>query len=140
MPGPRITKPRCFLLVALAPKSMSAAEANRQFNTFIGDRELPLVLFHDHFIGEAGGMAIFFAESQPERDALAAYQARLPGWEIALRPLIFSYSPSAFDEQIAFTLKAYRGIGWDKLRREIRPSYGDPSHEVEVAAESGSEE
>jgi hypothetical protein len=135
MPAPRITKPRCFLIYALAPENVSAAEANRQFNTFIGDGALPLVLFHDHFIGQPGGFAIFFAENEHERDALANYQSLLKGWSVELRPLIFSYSPAAFDEQIAFTLKAYRGMSWERLQRELRPAYGNPSHEVEVAAE-----
>lgn len=135
MPGSRIKKPRCFLVYALAPENVSAAEANRQFNTFIGDGDLPLVLFHDHFIGQPGGFAIFFAENEPERLALDNVQARLKGWSVELRPLIFSYSPAAFDEQIAFTLKAYRGMSWERLQRELRPAYGNPSREVEVAAE-----
>jgi hypothetical protein len=41
----------------------------------------------------------------------------------------------AFDEQIAFTLKAYRGIDWEGLQKEQRPSYGRPSREAETAQE-----
>jgi hypothetical protein len=55
----RIQKPRCFLLYALAPNGMSASEANRILNGFIGDSSLPLAIYHDHFIGEPGGIAIF---------------------------------------------------------------------------------
>ena len=135
MSGPRVTKPRCFLIYALAPDSVSASEANRQFNNFIGNAKMPLVLFHDHFIGQPGGFAIFFAENESQRQALARYQELLKGWEVELRPLIFSYSPAAFDEQIAFTLKAYRGLSWEMLQREHRPVHGNPAYEVEVAAE-----
>jgi len=135
MSEPRITKPRCFLVYALAPEDISAAEANRQFNSFIGDGNLPLVLFHDHFIGQPGGVAIFYAENEQEREALRDYEHLLKGWTVELRPLIFSYSPSAFDEQIAFTLKAYRGMSWDLLQRERRPAFGNPAHEVEMASE-----
>ena len=64
----RISKPRCFLLYALAPKDMPAAEANHTLNAFIGDPALPLAIFHDHFIGQAGGIVIFYVETPEERD------------------------------------------------------------------------
>jgi hypothetical protein len=130
----RIQKPRCFLFYALAPKGMSASEANRILNVFIGDASLPLTIFHDHFIGQPGGIIIFYVETTKERDALLA-QTYLDGWHIEIQPLIFSYSPSAFDEQIAFTLKAYRGVDWETLQQDKRPSYGNPSREAETAAE-----
>ncbi len=130
----RITKPRCFLLYALAPDSVSAAEANRVFNQFIGDLALPLPIFHDHFIGAPGGVAIFFVENAGQRDALLG-PAHLEGWKVEVRPLIFSASPSAFDEQVSFTLRAYRGVDWDMLQREKRPAYGNPAREAETARE-----
>jgi hypothetical protein len=99
---------------------MAAAEANRIFNAFIGDPAFPLPLFHDHFIGDPGGMAIFFVETPAERDALLG-GSHLKGWEVQYQPLIFSYSPSAFDEQIAFTLRAYRSRDWNSLRHTSRP-------------------
>jgi len=49
--------------------------------------------------------------------------------------LIFSFSPAAFDEQIAFPLKAYRGVDWGRLQKEQRPSYGNPGIEAETAEE-----
>ena len=52
-----------------------------------------------------------------------------------IRPLIFSRNPAAFDEQIAFTLSAYRGEDWERLQREERPTYGDPRREAETAEE-----
>ncbi|HSK87458.1 MAG TPA: hypothetical protein VK880_03835 [Anaerolineales bacterium] len=130
----RIRKPRCFLLYALAPGGLPAAEANRILNTFIGDPALPLALFHDHFIGKPGGVVLFYVETTQERDALLA-QKYLEGWHVEIQPLIFSHSPSAFDEQIAFTLRAYRGVDWETLQKEKRPSYGDPSREAETAEE-----
>ena len=130
----RIGKPRCFLLYALAPSDMPAAEANRILNAFIGDPALPLALFHDHFIGQPGGIVIFYVEASAERDALLK-QTYLDGWHVEIQPLIFSHSPAAFDEQIAFTLRAYRDVSWELLQKEKRPSYGDPGREAETAQE-----
>ena len=130
----RFTKPRCVLVYALAPDHISPAAANRQLNDFVADRALPLVIFHDHFLGEKGGMAIFFVETAAERDALVNSQ-HLRGWRVEFRPLIFSYSPAAFDEQTAYTLHAYREIDWEKLQQEKRPAYGNPRVEAETATE-----
>ena len=130
----RIRKPRCFLLYAIAPSDMPAAEANRILNAFIGHPAFPLAIFHDHFIGQPGGIVIFYVETTQERDALLA-QTFLEGWHVEIQPLIFSHSPSAFDEQIAFTLRAYRGVNWETLQKEQRPSFGNPSREAETAEE-----
>ena len=130
-----LKKPRCFLVYALAPKGLSPAQVNQIFNAYIGDRRLPLVLFHDHFIGQLGGLAIFYAESEAEREALYRPD-QLEGWEVKIHPLIYSDSPAGFDEQTAFTLRAYRGIQWERLRHEQRPKYGDPNLEAETGLES----
>jgi hypothetical protein len=130
----RIQKPRCFLLYARAPENLPAAEANRILNAFIGDPALPLAIFHDHFIGKPGGVILFYVETPEERDALLA-QNYLDSWQVEIQPLIFSRSPSAFDEQIAFTLRAYRGVNWETLQKEERPSFGSPSREAETAEE-----
>jgi hypothetical protein len=130
----RIQKPRCFLLYALAPKNLPAAEANRILNAFIGDPSLPLAVFHDHFIGQPGGIVIFYVETAEEREALLA-QEYLSGWRVEIQPLIFSHSPSALDAQIAFTLRAYRGVDWEALQRDKRPAYGNPGREAETAEE-----
>lgn len=129
-----IKKPRCFLVYALAPEGFSARDANLIFNSFIADRSLPAPIFHDHFIGQPGGVAIFYVETPEERDILLA-QKHLEGWQVEYQPLIFSSSPSAFDEQTAFTLKAYRGLNWETIQKEERPSYGDPIREAETAEE-----
>lgn len=130
----RTVNPRCFLVYALAPDGMPAGEVNRIFNDFVADRKLPLAVYHDHFIGQAGGVAIFFVENAVQRDALMDGD-HLPGWRVEIHPLIFSHSPAAFDEQIAFTLKAYRGQNWEKVQKESRPVYGDPRKEAETADE-----
>ena len=131
---PPIKKPRCFLVYALAPDGMLPSEVNRLFNEFVGDRTLPLVIFHDHFIGKPGGVAVFYCESAEEREAL--YNTKhLEGWSVDIRPLIFSYNPAAFDEQIDYTLRAYRENDWNDLRNDKRPSYGNPREEAETAAE-----
>jgi hypothetical protein len=130
----RIRNSRCFLLYAIAPSDLPASEANRILNGFIGDPALPLAIFHDHFIGQPGGLVIFYVETVEERDALLA-QTYLDGWQVEIQPLIFSRSPSAFDEQIAFTLRAYRGVNWETLQKEQRPSFGNPGREAETAEE-----
>ena len=144
----RIQKPRCFLLYTLAPEGMPASEANRILNSFIGgpahftesesdvrgDPSFPLAIFHDHFIGQPGGVVIFYVENTQQRDALLA-QNYLDGWHVELQPLIFSHSPAAFDEQTAFTLRAYRGLDWEAMQREKRPAYGNPNREAETAQE-----
>jgi hypothetical protein len=131
---PPIRKPRCFLVYALAPESLPAAEANRLLNAYTADPRRGLALYHDHFIGQKGGVVVFFVESEAQRQALLE-PAGLEGWQVAIHPLIFSYSPSAFDEQIAFTLRSYRGADWEALRQEQRPSYGNPRLEAETARE-----
>lgn len=109
-----IQKPRCFLLYALAPEGMPASEANRILNSFIGDPSFPLPIFHDHFIGQPGGIVIFYVETTQQRDALLS-QNHLEGWHVEIQPLIFSHSPAGFDEQTAFTLRAYRGLDWEAV-------------------------
>jgi hypothetical protein len=130
----QLRRPRCILIVAKGPPGLAPAEANRVFNEFVGTRTLPLVVFHDHFIGDAGGIAIVFTESDEERKALLS-NTQLDDWSVELHPLVFSHSPAAFDEQIAFTLQAYRGVDWEELQRERRPRYGSASREAETAAE-----
>jgi hypothetical protein len=132
---PNIQKPRCFLVYALAPKGLSATKTNELFNTYVADSRRGLALFHDHFIGQCGGVAIFFVETEQEREALKD-MGELEIWKVTIHPLIFSYNPAAFDEQIAFTLKAYRDEDWEILQQDKRPSYGNPKQEAETAKEA----
>jgi hypothetical protein len=131
----KFSKPRCVLVYAVAPEGLSAREVNSTFNEFVADRALPLVLFHDHFLGVRGGVAVFYVTSQDERDRLESSSV-LAGWKVDFRPLIFSFSPSAFDEQIAYTMQAYRGVDWSVLQQEKRPPYTDPVQEADTAEES----
>lgn len=130
-----IRKPRCFLVYAIAPEGLSPAEANRVFNEYVADKARGLSLYHDHFIGEPGGVAIFYVEDANQRAALED-PGPLAGWRVEVRPLIFARSPGAFDEQITFTLKAYRSADWRQLRHVDRPQYGGPpEEEAELARE-----
>jgi hypothetical protein len=61
---------RCYLVYALAPEGIPAAEANRLFNEYIADERRGLVVYHDHFIGRHGGLAVFEAGSDEEREFL----------------------------------------------------------------------
>jgi hypothetical protein len=132
-----IEKPHCILLYALAPEELSPGEANRVFNQLIADPGLPLVVFHDHFINPPGGVAIFYAHSRKARQALN-HLDELEGWATALHGLVYSATPAGFDEQIAFTLRAYRGLDWDRLREEGgRPSYGRAQGAATSAPDEG---
>ena len=130
-------KPRCYLVYALAPAGVKAAKANATVNAMTADPDLPLALWHDHFIGEAGGCILFYVETQQEQKALFESQ-HLMGWQVDYRPLVFSFSPSAFDAQTAFTLKSYRATNWEDLRGQERPNYGERNvaQEAETAKEN----
>lgn len=125
------------MLYALAPQDISASSANQIINQICSDIRLPLALYHDHFIGEIGGIVMFYAESAEDRNALQTHlQEYLAGWEYKIHPLIFSYNPAALDEQIAYTLHAYRETDWEQLQKDKRPAYGNPREEAESASES----
>lgn len=129
-----IRNPRCFLVYALAPDGCAPAEANRLLNAYVADERRGLAVFHDHFIGEPGGVAVFYVETEAQRVALGDL-GPLEGWRVDVRPLIFSRSPAGFDEQTSFTLRTYRKADWERLRLEERPRYGDPLKEAETAQE-----
>jgi hypothetical protein len=135
IPVTNISKPRCFLVHTVAPNGLSAKDANNRFNQYVSDPSRGLAIWHDHFIGTPGGTAIFFAENESQRHALTE-TGTLEGWQVSVHPLIFSHSPSAFDEQIAYTLHAYRNADWATLQLEQRPHYGNPQIEAETASES----
>jgi hypothetical protein len=131
----KISKPRCFLVHATAPSNLSAHDANDNLNDYVTDPSRGLAIWHDHFIGTPGGTAIFFVENDAQRHALTE-AGTLEGWRISVHPLIFSHSPSAFDEQIAYTMRAYRNADWGTLQLEQRPHYGNARLEAETASES----
>lgn len=128
---------RCYLVYALAPEGMRAAEANRAINSMIGDDRLPLALWHDHFLGEPGGCVVFYVASKDQQVALFENQ-HLVGWRVHYRPMVFSFSPAAFDAQISYTLQTYGQSDWDELRQVGRPDYDgrNVQAEAETAQES----
>lgn len=128
-------KARCYLVHALAPAGTSARTANDAINALAGDPSLPLALWHDHFIGQSGGTAVFYVETPEQQQALFENR-HLAGWNASYLPLTFSFSPGAFDEQIRFTLEQYRGRDWSQVRAEQRPEYGrNPSLEAQTGEE-----
>ena len=135
IPVTNIGKPRCFLVHAIAPNGLSTKDANHQLNQYVQNPSRGLAIWHDHFIGNPGGTAIFFVENDAQRQALTQI-GTLEGWQVSIQPLIFSHSPSAFDEQIAYTLRAYRNADWAALQLEQRPHYGNFQIEAETASES----
>lgn len=133
----RIRKPRCFMLYALAPDNITPSQANQTINQLCQDKDLPLTIYHDHFLGQAGGIIIFFATTPEERNILQnKVELILEEWQYTLHPLIFSHNPAALDEQIAYTLRAYRDTDWEVLQKDKRPSYGNPREEAETAQET----
>jgi len=131
MPTMRAKRPRCYLLYAMAPSGFTMRQANDAINAMTGDRDLPLAVFHDHFLDAPGGTIVFHVTEAAGIDRIEAACARqLGNWRIELRPLIFSFNPAAFDEQIAYTLGIYQGQDWESLRKQKRPAYGNPSHEA----------
>jgi len=109
---------RCYILVAYAPEDTSIRNANEAFNDFIVDVDRGLVLFHDHFIGVAGGVALFWVEDEK---TLAALQDKGPleGWNLRLHPLIFTNSPLGFLYQTDWTMTVYR----QKRLKELVAAY-----------------
>ena len=129
-------KPRLFLLYTIAPEGFHPSKANQVINNLIASDDTPLCIYHDHFLGQPGGIAIFDVKHLDEVDKLAqAINDNLPDWNSDLKPLIFSFNPAAFDQQIAYTTSAYGKQDWNALKQEKRPSYGDPRKEVETASE-----
>jgi len=129
-------RPRCYILWATAPDGTTMRAANDCINDLVGDRSLPLAVFHDHFLDRAGGIVVFQIEDAGQARTLGEGISRhLSGWQVETRPLIFSHSASAFDEQIAYTLRTYRNEDWSQLRTISRPRYGDPSREAQTGIE-----
>jgi len=124
------------MVYALAPQGMSASNANSTINAMIGDAGLPLALWHDHFLGGPGGCVVFHVENQQQQQALFE-NTYLTDWKVDYRPMVFSFSPSAFDAQIGYTVKAYSNGDWTELREQSRPDYG--GRDVQAEAESAQE-
>lgn len=136
MASKRTKRPRCYLVYALASEGTTMRQANDAINALVADRDLPLALFHDHFLDRPGGTAIFHVRTPDDVDAIDAALVRyLEGWHAIAHPLIFSFNAAAFDEQIAYTLREYQGEDWDTLKRDKRPHYGNPAREAQTGIE-----
>ena len=125
------------MVYALAPDGMNASSANRTINELCEDPETPLALWHDHFLGGPGGCVVFYVENKDQQQALFENKY-LVGWKVDYRPMVFSFSPSAFDAQIGYTIKSYGDGDWESLRNEVRPDYEGRNiqQEAETAQES----
>ena len=109
------TRARCHLVYALAPPGLSAAEANRLFNDYIGGQRRGLVVFHDHFQRRHGGIAVFQIETA-DAQARLDDPGPLVGWKLDVHPLVFSLTAVGFAAQTEFTLERYRGETLEPFR------------------------
>lgn len=128
---------RCYLVYAIAPNGVNASKVNRIINELVADPDTPLALWHDHFLGGSGGCVVFYVENEEQQQAMFNNR-HLAGWIVDYRPMVFSFSPSAFDAQINYTTNNYSDQNWDSLRSEERPDYEgrDIHHEAETSEES----
>ena len=58
------------MVYAIAPEGFTARKANDAINALIADPEMPLALWHDHFLGGPGGCAIFYVETDAQQLSL----------------------------------------------------------------------
>lgn len=113
----RFTKPRCYLVYALAPEGLGQNEANRALNDFIADPRRGRVVQHDHFVDRVGGWAVFDVQSAEQ--SIALHQpGPLRGWEVWIDPLAFSDSARGFVEQVKVTLEYYSQTSLEEVLRE----------------------
>jgi hypothetical protein len=113
-------KERCHLVYALAPEGVNARDANELLNDYIGDRSRGIVVYHDHFVGRHGGVAVFEVRSEDE-EARLGDPGPLQGWRIETHPLTFSLTGIGFVGQVEFTLRNYAGTTLDELEAAERP-------------------
>jgi hypothetical protein len=113
-------KERCHLVYALAPEGVNASEANDLLNEYIGDRSRGIVVYHDHFIGRHGGVAVFEVRTD-EEEAKLADPGPLAGWHLETYPLTFSLTAVGFVGQTEFTLRNYAGTTLEELEAAERP-------------------
>jgi hypothetical protein len=105
---------RCHLVYALAPDGVSAREANDLLNDYLADESRGLAVWHDHFVGEHGGVVVLDTRNDDE-EARLGDPGPLEGWQLSIHPLTFSLSAVGFSAQTSFTLEQYRGVSLDVL-------------------------
>ena len=111
---------RCYLVYALAPAGMPAGEANDLFNEYIADESRGICVFHDHFVREHGGVAVFDVRAEAELAALHE-PGPLAGWDVRIHGLTFALTAVGFAAQADFTLEQYRGTTLEALRAAEPP-------------------
>jgi hypothetical protein len=110
-----VRTPRCYLVYAIAPEHVSAAEANELLNEYVADARRGAAVFHDHFTGRPhGGFVILDARTEDEL-ALLDDRGPLVGWEVAVHALTFALAATGFLAQARFTLEEYRGKTFAEL-------------------------
>ena len=105
---------RCHLVYALAPAGVSAREANDLLNEYVADESRGLAVWHDHFVGEHGGVVVLDTRDEREETRLAD-PGPLAGWRVSVHPLTFSLSAVGFSAQTSFTLEQYRNVSLEEL-------------------------
>ncbi len=121
-------KKKCYVMIAYAPHGMSLSDADIAFNNFISDETRGMVLFHDHFVGRPGAIALFYIDSGRELEALQKKGGPLNEWEMQVFSLTFAEIPIEFLYQIDFTMGVYRG----KRLRELYEQYSGSEYEKNV--------
>jgi hypothetical protein len=79
-----------------------------------------VIVYHDHFIGRHGGIAVFEISTE-EQEAKLSDPGPLAGWQIDTHPLVFSLTAVGFGGQVEFTLKNYAGTTLEELAARERP-------------------
>ncbi len=129
-------KNRCYLVYALAPHEVSTSEADEALNEYIADAGRGVCVSHDHFVGTGGGFAVFDIRDE-EQLALLDDPGPLKGWRLEIQPLAFSLNALGFVGQVEFTLKEYRGVTLEDLRKTEPEKKRDwwRRHDFEVSKE-----
>ncbi|PLR75286.1 hypothetical protein CU633_21935 [Bacillus sp. V3-13] len=108
---------RCYLVVAKAPEDVKLREANALFNDYIADQKRGQIVFHDHFVGEPGGVAFFDVQSEQQK---AALQDDLPEWDIEIHPLILSRTAAGLVYQLDYTSTEYANVPLSDLIERVK--------------------
>jgi hypothetical protein len=86
----------------------------------VEDSSRGLAVYHDHFIEQHGGVAVFHVRDDEELVRLRD-PGPLAGWDVALHPLTFSLTAVGFAAQVDFTLDRYRDTTLADLAAAERP-------------------
>jgi hypothetical protein len=90
-------------------------------NEYIGDQRRGVCVFHDHFVGEHGGVAVFDVRTDEQR-ALLDDPGPLTGWSLSVHGLTFSLAAIGFIAQAELTMREYSGVTLEQLRAADEPA------------------